>query len=196
MGEAALRRITVDEFLASDSGDDRRYELVGGVIVAMAPPSPFHSVIAANAAIAIGQKLTPPCRIASEAGIRLSWRNDAYYQADLAITCTPLKQDDWAVPNPIVIIEVFSPTTMAHDKAVKLVDYRHIPSVQAIIFIATDEKRVELWRRGTDLWTVVELESGGVVPFDMIGFDIPVEALYEGLDLSLGADDAPEIVDV
>jgi Uma2 family endonuclease len=188
MGEAARKRITIDEFLAWDSGDDRHYELVGGEIVAMSPPSPFHGAIVANAAIAIGQKLKPPCRVVSEAGIRLSWRNDAYYQADLAVTCTPLKQDDWAMPNPVVIIEVFSPSTMAHDKAVKLVDYRHIPSVEAIVFIASDERRVELWRRGQDLWTVVELESGGRLALDVLEFDIPVEALYEGLDLSQNAD--------
>jgi hypothetical protein len=58
-----------------------------------------------------------------------------------------------------------------------------------IIFIASEEKRVEVWRRGTDLWTVVELESGGMVPLsEAIGFDIPVEALYEGLDLSQGSE--------
>ena len=76
---------------------------------------------------------------------------------------------------------------MAHDKAVKLTDYCHIPSVQAILFIASEEKRVELWRRGTDLWTVMELESGAMIPLDAIGFDIPVEALYEGLDFTQGA---------
>jgi Uma2 family endonuclease len=87
----------------------------------------------------------------------------------------------------MIIIEIFSPSTMAHDKAVKLADYRHIPSVETIIFIASDEKRVELWRRGTDLWTVTEIEGGGRLPFESFGFDIPVEALYEGLDLSQAA---------
>jgi len=189
MGEAALRRITVEEFLSWDSGDDQRYELVAGAIVAMSPPSAFHGAIAAKSGAAIAARLEAPCQVISEAGIRLSWRNDAYYQADLAITCTPLTRGDWAAPNPIVIIEVFSPSTMAHDKAVKLIDYRHIQSVQAIVFIASEEKRVEVWRRGTDLWTVVELESGGMVPLsEAIGFDIPVEALYEGLDLSQGSE--------
>lgn len=187
MGEAALRRITVDEFLTWDSGDDRRYELVGGEIVAMAPPGPYHSIIAGNAAIAIGQRLKARCRIATEAGIRLSWRDDAYYQADLAVSCTPPVRGDWALPEPVVIVEIFSPSTMAHDKAVKLTDYRHIPSVQAILFIASEERRVELWRRGTDLWTVTELEPGANIPLDAIGFDIPVEALYEGLDFTDGA---------
>jgi Uma2 family endonuclease len=188
MGEAALKRVTVDEFLSWDGDPNRRYELVAGAIVAMAPPSSFHSVIAANTIGLIGQKLKAPCRAASEAGIRFSWRNDAYYQADIAITCTPVVRGDWALPNPIVIVEVFSPSTMAHDKAVKLIDYRRIPSVDAIVFIDSDEKRVEFWRRGPDLWTVTELEADDVLPFDMLGFDIPVEALYDGLDFSQGAD--------
>ena len=45
MGEAALRRITVDEFLTWDGDPDRRYELVAGEIVAMAPPSLHHAFI-------------------------------------------------------------------------------------------------------------------------------------------------------
>jgi Uma2 family endonuclease len=187
MGEAALRRITVDEFLTWESGDDRRYELVAGEIVTMTPPNPIQGAIAIKAGRAISAKLKPPCQAISEAGIRLSWRNDTHYQADIAVTCAPLKRDDCAVPEPVVIIEVTSPSTVAHDKAVKLTDYRHIPSVQAILFIASEEKRVELWRRGTDSWTVMEFETGGIIPLDVIGFDIPVEALYEGLDFTDGA---------
>jgi Uma2 family endonuclease len=37
MAKPAEKRWTVDEFLAWDDGTDRRYELVGGQIVAMAP---------------------------------------------------------------------------------------------------------------------------------------------------------------
>jgi Uma2 family endonuclease len=187
MGEAALRRITVDEFLVWDGDPDRRYELIAGEIVAMTPPANAHAVIVSNVIHLIRLQLKPSCRVLSEAGIILSDRNDTYYQADAAVTCSPIPPRRHGITKPVVIVEVFSPSTMAHDKAVKLADYRHIPSVQAIVFIASEEKRVELWRRGTDLWTVVELESGGVVPFDAIGFDIPVEALYEGLDLSQAA---------
>ncbi len=187
MGEAALRRITVDEFLTWDSGDDRRYELVGGEIVAMTPPNPFHGAIAVRAGMAIVSRLKAPCQVVSEAGIRLSWRNDAYYQADLAITCSPLTSD-WAVPEPVVIVEILSPSTEAHDRSVKLVDYRHIPSVLEIVLIASNAKKVEHWRREGAGWTVVDLEAADRIEFRAIGFDIPVEALYEGLDLSKAVD--------
>jgi Uma2 family endonuclease len=93
----------------------------------------------------------------------------------------------WAVPDPLVIIEVLSPTTEAEDRGVKLVDYRHIDSVQAILLVASEIKRVEFWRRRENAWTVVELEAGDSVTLDMLGFDIPVEALYDGLDFTEGA---------
>jgi Uma2 family endonuclease len=187
MGEAALKRMTVDEFLVWDGEGDTRYELIRGEIVAMTPPSSYHGVIAIKAGAAIGRKLAPRCNVISEAGIRLPWRNDTYYQADLAITCSKLVPRQWAVPDPLVIIEVLSPTTEAEDRGVKLVDYRHIDSVQAILLVASEIKRVEFWRRRENAWTVVELEAGDSVTLDMLGFDIPVEALYDGLDFTEGA---------
>jgi Uma2 family endonuclease len=187
MGEAALRRITVDEFLAWDGDPDRRYELIAGEIVAMAPPSLHHALIAANAIGEIRQRLKPPCKVLSEAGIRLAWRNDMYYQADIAVTCSPLDRDQWGTPDPIVIIEILSPSTEAHDRSVKLVDYRHIPSVREIVLVASNDKKVEHWRREGAGWTVVDLEAADRIDFRAIGFDIAVEALYEGLDLSQAA---------
>ena len=48
MAEPAEKRWTVEEFLAWDDGTDRRYELVSGQIVAMAPPSEAHAAIVSN----------------------------------------------------------------------------------------------------------------------------------------------------
>jgi Uma2 family endonuclease len=50
MAEPATRRMTLDDFLAWDDGTDRRYELWGGVVTAMAPPMPRHGLLAAKAA--------------------------------------------------------------------------------------------------------------------------------------------------
>jgi Uma2 family endonuclease len=48
MAELATRRMTLDEFLAWDDGTDRRYELWGGVVTAVAPPMPRHGLLAAT----------------------------------------------------------------------------------------------------------------------------------------------------
>jgi Uma2 family endonuclease len=187
MGEAALRRMTVDEFLVWDGEDDRRYELIGGEIFAMTPPAFFHTAIAGRAALLFGEKLKLPCRVLSEAGIRLPWRNDTYYQADLAVTCSTTAKGEWATPRPIIIIEILSGSTAQRDLGLKLADYRTIESVLEILLISSESIRVEHWRRGQGSWTVVNLSVADRLEIGTFGFDIPVEALYEGLDFSQGA---------
>ena len=93
MAEPAEKRWTVEEFLAWDDGSDRRYELVDGRIVAMAPPSEAHAAIVINLGAELRSRLKPPCRVLGEAGVRLTDRGDTYYQADLVVTCTPPEQD-------------------------------------------------------------------------------------------------------
>lgn len=71
MGEHAFKLLSVPEFLAWDSGDDRGYELHGGRIVAMAPPSAAHTILACNLARHLGNALEgrAPCTVRAEAGI-------------------------------------------------------------------------------------------------------------------------------
>jgi Uma2 family endonuclease len=69
MAEVAEKRWTVAEFLDWDDGTDRRYELVEGRIVAMAPPSEAHATIVMNLGAAIRNQLP-----ASMSGPGRAWR--------------------------------------------------------------------------------------------------------------------------
>ena len=89
MAEPAPKRWTIDEFLAWDDGTDRRHELVGGSIVAMAPPSEAHGTIVANLTILIGSALQPPCRVVGEAGIVLPERDDTWYTRPISRSPAP-----------------------------------------------------------------------------------------------------------
>jgi Uma2 family endonuclease len=81
MAEAAEKRWTVEAFLAWDDGTDRRYELVDGRIVAMAPPSEAHAAIVSNLNGELRSRLKPPCRVLGEFGVRLPDRDDSFYQS-------------------------------------------------------------------------------------------------------------------
>jgi Uma2 family endonuclease len=71
MADPAIRGMSVDEFLRWEDGTDTRYELVGGFIVAMAPPMPNRGqlALALGAEIRSALRARPPCRAYSEAGI-------------------------------------------------------------------------------------------------------------------------------
>ncbi len=172
---------TVSEFLAWDDGTDTRYELVSGVVVAMAPASDRHGLVAANVIATLAPRLPPGCKIRSEAGVLLPHRADAFYVADAAISCAP-PSDAAHVPDPVVIFEILSPGTVKEDRGIKLLDYRQIPTIRDIVLIAADSFRVEHWVRSGDGWTVRDV-IGRDTRISLSGFDIEVRLaeLYDGL---------------
>jgi Uma2 family endonuclease len=114
-------------------------------------------------------------------------RDDSFYQADLAITCGVFSADARGIADPVVIVEVLSPSTAGRDRGVKLADYRLIGSVRDILLIASDRMRVEHWRRAGEEWTLADLLGSDRITLLSVGVEIAVAALYDGLDLSRSA---------
>ncbi|ALJ34077.1 Uma2 family endonuclease [Azospirillum brasilense] len=187
MSDPAPRPMTVDEFLVWNDGTDTRYELDGGQPVAMAPPAATHGALAMAIGIQIGTRLRPPCRVVSEAGIRLSDHEDTYFQADIAVTCQPLKPGMVPVPDPTIIVEILSPSTAQFDRGRKLAIYREIPSVQEILLLDSTKRYAELWHREDEQsWVVRDIRGcdvigGGTLRFPSVGIEIPMASLYEGV---------------
>jgi Uma2 family endonuclease len=180
-------RMTLAEFLVWDDGTDMRYELVDGRIVSMAPPNDAHGTITVNLAVALANALKPPCRVRTEAGILRPNRDDTYYIADLGVTCGPPADARQDLPEPILIVEVLSPSTEDHDRGRKVTDYREIPSLQEILVVSSQQRRVELWRREGDHWRVEDLIGEASVRLESCNASIPLAAIYANVALA-GAD--------
>jgi Uma2 family endonuclease len=183
MAEPAEQSMSLAAFLDWDDGTDVRHELLDGRIVAMAPPIEAHGTIVANLARHIGSRLKPPCRVVVEAGIIPADRADTWYQADLVVTCAPAERGARAVPEPRLVVEVLSPSTAAHDRGVKLADYRKVPSVEQILMVASEDRHVEAWRRAEDGWKVQDLIGDAVVNLAIDGEPMLLAAIYEGAAL-------------
>jgi Uma2 family endonuclease len=187
MSSLAYKRMSLDEFLSWDDGTQTRYELIDGVPVAMAPSYGAHQIVAGNLARHIGNALDkrPPCHVRSEAGILKpnSFRN--FFQADLAVTCTPHQHGQYHTPDPLVIVEILSRSTEDHDRRVKLPIYRSIPSVQEILLVQSEFLFVEVHRRLDDSRWQCDLlvEPGDVLRLDSVGVEVPVSVLYANVEL-------------
>jgi Uma2 family endonuclease len=179
MAEPAEKRWTVEEFLDWDDGTDRRHELVDGRIVSMAPPSEAHATIVSNLTIQIGTRLQPPCRVLGEFGVRLANRDDSFYQFDLAVSCAPAEAGRRYIADPILIVEVLSPSTQLHDRGRKLDDYRQLPSVSEILLVASEQRRVQHWRRDGARWIVEDLIGDADLRLAALPGPIPLTAIYE-----------------
>jgi Uma2 family endonuclease len=180
MTEQDHRRMTVEEFLDWDDGTDTRHMLVDGAIVAMAPPSSFHSRIASNVAFAIQQHLKPSCGALVEAGVKLA--SDTCVQADVAMTCEQL-QPRKLMEQPVLLVEVLSPSTSRTDFGVKILGYQELLSVLELWAVDSEERSVRVWRRAGIEWIMtLPIRAGGFWS-EILGDQITLDELYEGTGL-------------
>jgi Uma2 family endonuclease len=189
MAETAPRLWTVDEFLAWDDGTDRRYQLLSGAITMMAPPPAIHGRLVSRLDRLLGSQLRPPCEPVTGAGVKPAHRNDAYYLADLAVTCRPFERGETHLHEPVIVIEVLTSATAATDRLEKLDDYRLVPSITDILLVADTQVAIEHWHRWGDVWVVATRRAGERVDVAALGISIDVAALYA--DLALGPPTAP-----
>lgn len=176
--------MTVAEFLDWRPPDGDRWELVDGVPRAMAPASPRHGAIQAEAGRLIGNHLADTrlaCRVLMEAGIQPRARAASNVRVpDLMVTCAPLEPGDRLVREPVAVIEILSPSNHA-DTWANVWSYTTISSVREILVLHSTEPRAELLRREADgVWPENSslLGPGDTVTLESIGFSAPLSAFY------------------
>ena len=135
MARLADKFWTLEEFLAFDDGTDTSYQLFEGRIVAMNPPLRGHAALVGRLVRITGNQLEPPCEVYAEAGLIPVNRRHSWYKADLIVTCTPGNDRDQFIAEPVLVVEVLSPTTRATDFNRKLPDCRQIPSMRDVLLV-------------------------------------------------------------
>lgn len=184
MGAPAIQRMTIDEFLAWAGEDpETRYELVAGRPRAMSPCSQAHSRLSANVVFEIRSRLRPPCEVLSETAIERNDRDDRFYEADVAVTCSPHRPGQRSTPNPVLVVEILSESTAGHDRGTKVPDYMQIPSVQEILLVDSRAIKAQVWRRDGRRWIVEDFTGDATLPLASIATEIPLSALYHGIAL-------------
>ena len=178
--------MTLDEFLRWDDGTDTRYELIDGFPVAMAPPDEAHRILALRLGAQIDAALAGqrPCNAQIERGVVRPDRADSYYAPDIAVTCEPNAPGRQAMVDPILIIEILSPSTERSDRRLKLPAYQNLQSVREIMLIDADTYHAELYRRENDHWGI-ELVRGAEASFSLVSVDLRIlmSEFYEGIAL-------------
>jgi Uma2 family endonuclease len=85
------------------------------------------------------------------------------------------------VINPVVVVEVLSPTTEKYDRTEKLAHYQLIDSVREVVLVGHEAPRVDVWRRGDDeRWTEASY-CDGAVELLSLGVSLPITDMYRDL---------------
>jgi Uma2 family endonuclease len=175
--------MTVAEFLVWDAPDDRRWQLVDGEPVAMAPASRTHGAIQSELGRLIGNHLTAtgrPCSVVSAGGIVPRVRaNENFRIPDLTVTCAGYDTEEYDVSDPVLLVEIVSPSNKSQTWQ-NVWTFTTLPSMREILLLSTVSIRADLLRRGADgSWppAVTVIESGDLT-LESVGLTVPLADIY------------------
>ena len=175
-----------DDYLEFESLSTTRHEYWNGSILAMTGGSFGHGIrITAIIHSLIEQLKNRPCQVATEISIRVINKtyNIALYP-DITVVCGPPQYHDGkiqAITNPTTIIEVLSPSTERYDRINKLAAYRTIPSLREIIYIAHDEKRIDIIERTDEINAIwIESTDHKTIRIPSINCKLDAKTIYAG----------------
>lgn len=175
--------MTYDEYLALEARSETKHEYVRGEMLAMAGGTPEHAALATAMAIALGIALRGrPCRVySSDLRVRVRETDLATYP-DVTVVCGRLEtadDDRHAAANPIVLVEVLSESTEAHDRGTKFAHYRHLASLREYVLVAQHERRIEVYRRNPEgRFELFEAGAGETFELTSIGATVAVDEIY------------------
>ncbi len=172
------------EYVAFERTAASKHEWVNGEVFAMAGGSPEHARLAGMLSQLLGNQLVPQgCRVySSDLRVRVAATGRATYP-DVTVVCGRSERDaddDDAVTNPTLIVEVLSPTTEQNDRGEKWQHYRRIPSLQAYVLVDSLDERVEVYTRSAEGWLLRDVGRGQAIDLGVHGARLDVDALYAG----------------
>jgi Uma2 family endonuclease len=187
------RLMSTDEFIAWNAGDGQTWQLVDGEPQAMAPTSRTHGALMTEVGRLLGNHLAErgrPCTALTQPGI-VPRANAArnFRIPDLAVTCTGYDTEEYAVADPVLIVEILSPSNKAKTWA-NVWSFTTIPSVQEILILHSDAIGAELLRRLPDgTWPPdPQAIATGELHLDSIDFRVALPALYRTTRLASPGD--------
>jgi len=147
----------------------------------MNPPLVGHAALAGRLIRIIGNQIKQPCEVYAEAGIIPVNRRHSWYKADLIVACTAANSKDQFIAEPVLVVEVLSPTTTAIDFSRKLPDYQQIPSMRDVLLVSSMERLIRHWRRDADGWTEHRHRRAATVCLSGLPVTIGMREVYDGI---------------
>jgi Uma2 family endonuclease len=181
--------MTVQEFLAWNAPPGSPWQLLDGEPRAMAPASRTHGRIQSKLSRLIDVHLTDrggSCTVITEPGVVPRVRSDSNFRVpDLAVTCSSYDHEEYALADPVLLVEILSPSNQA-ETWTNVWAYTTIPSVQEILIVHSTSIRADLLRRdATGDWPERPLTiEDGTLDLRSIDFQIDIAAIYQGTRLA------------
>ena len=110
-----------------------------------------------------------PCEACPD-GMAVEIDQSTIYEPNALVRCgAPLADDAIKLNDPIIVVEVLSPSTRARDAGAKLADYFRLPSVRHYLIVRTEDRAIIHHARGEDGAIATSIAREGSIRLDPSG---------------------------
>ena len=180
---------SADEYLVLEENADYRSQFYNGEIFAMAGASRRDNTVASNTLANLHFQLrNRDCEIYSS-DMRVKISETLYTYPDIVIVCGEPqieKKRGENLLNPVVLVEVLSPSTEKFDRGDKAQLYRSMPSLKEYVLIAQDKPYIEHYiRQENGGWLYTEIsEMSDSLKFPTIECEVSLSEIYAKVDFT------------
>jgi Uma2 family endonuclease len=175
--------MTVDQYLVWAAEQPGRYELLDGSVLPISPEGAAHAErkAAVHAALLARIRMRGLSCYALPDGMTVRINDLTAYEPDALVYCgTKLAPRAIEVANPVIVVEVLSPSTRHIDLAAKLADYFRVPSVAHYLIVDPEKPRVVHHARASGETILTRIVSEGMIKLDPPGLEIAIADIYAG----------------
>jgi len=177
------QKMTVDEYLTWAQSQSGRYELYAGVVYAMTPERAGHATVkfaVQTALLTAIRRARVACHMLPD-GMTVRIDHDTAHEPDALVYCgEKLPASALEVPNPMILVEVLSPTTRHVDASAKLAGYFRISSCQHYLIVDPDKRWVVHHARAEDDAIITRIVREETLRLDPPGLELAVADLFTG----------------
>lgn len=183
--QAIKTSIKRTEYLKFDEQSPEKHEFYKSEVFAMSGGTFNHSAISLNATTILKNKLRgKPCHpMNSDMRVQTPSGLDTY--PDVSVFCNDpeLTDNQRTLLNPVLLIEVLSPSTRTYDRGDKFWHYRSIPTLQDYLLVDSESIYVEHHQRQSkDEWLLHEYrELESTLTLKSLELAISLSDFYEDI---------------
>ena len=179
--------VGAEEFLAWESQQPTKYELIDNRIYPMTGASRSHNFISVKLAVALDRRLgSRGCEVyTSDMRVQVD-EAGTYTYPDVIVVCGDPRFRKYVAQdtllNPALLFEILAPSTELIDRNQKYKQYLQIPSLAGYFLVTPDKPLIEAYMRSGDDW-LYRSWSGldATVEIDTLDCEIPLEDIYSSL---------------
>lgn len=184
---ALKRTFSLEEYYLIEEQANYKSEFYDGEIFAMAGGRPNHSFISSNITSALSNKLqNKNCRVFNS-DLKIQILKNITVYPDAGVVCGKIELAENrkdAITNPILVVEVSSPSTKEYDRSGKFMRYQQIESLETYLLVDSEKFFVEVFSlQKNGKWTIESFENlNDKISLESLNIELKLSDIYEKIE--------------